>query len=137
MRSAWGFFVSVVLLLFERVRGPRYINEIKQPDQALGCLKGFSVRGYEIAIYCHRKSYRVHYKHWYVPDRSFFTYNVFSVISNDAPIALRKACELDVELPALIPRNNFDEEIRRRQVLAYLDLLEQRLLDFDPVPAWT
>jgi hypothetical protein len=93
------------------------------------------VRGYEIAIYCHRKTYRIHYKHWYIPDRSIFTYNVFSVVSNDAPLALRKACELDVELPAMVAISSFNHEIRQAQVLAYLDLLDQRL-SHNPQPAW-
>jgi hypothetical protein len=136
MKRAWQVVISLVLLAFERIRGPRWVTEIQEPDQALGCLKGFTVNGYEIAIYCHRKSYRVRYKHWYIPDRRMFTYNVFSVVSNDAPATLRKACELDVELPALVSVRSFSSEIRQAQVMAYLDLLDQRLSS-QPKPTWT
>lgn len=119
--------VGVVLLLFERWRGPKTVYEIKRPDNSLGCLKGFTVRGYELAIYCQRKEYHVKYDRWYIPNRVRVTYNVFSVVTNDAPVALRKACELDVDLPALIHNWHFDNEVRRSQVHAYLDLLEARI----------
>jgi hypothetical protein len=122
---------GVVLLLFERLRGSKTVSEIKRPDNSLGSLKGFAVRGYELAIYCQRKEYHVKYDRWYIPDRIEVTYNVFSVVSNDAPKALRKACELDVDLPALVHNWNFDNEIRRAQVHAYLDLLEKRMTKID------
>lgn len=119
--------LGVVLFLFERIRGPKTVHEVKRPGNEMGSLKGFAVRGYEIAIYCHRKEYHVIYQRWWIPNRLKVTYNVFSVVSNDAPKALRKACELDVDLPALVHNWNFDNEIRRAQVLAYLDLLEKRM----------
>jgi hypothetical protein len=136
MKYAWRTVVGLVLLAFERVRGPRWVTEIRESDQALGCLKGFTIQGYEIAIYCHRKTYRVQYKHWYIPDRWLFTYKVFSVVTNDAPLSLRKACELDLELPSLVSTRSFNSEIRQAQVMAYLDLLDQRLSSH-PKPTWT
>lgn len=119
--------LGIALFLFERWRGPKTVYERRQPNNQLGCLKGFAVRGYEIIIYCQRKQYVVEYERWYVPNRVTTTYQVFSVVTNDAPKALRKACELDVDLPALVHNWNFDNEIRRAQVLAYLDLLEKRM----------
>lgn len=119
--------VAVVLSLFERLRGPKTVYEIKRPQNTLGSLKGFAVRGYEIVIYCQRKEYHVKYDRWYIPDRIEATYNVFSTVTSDAPQALRDACELDVELPALIHDWNFNNVIRRAQVHAYLDLLEARM----------
>lgn len=119
--------LGVVLLLFERLRGPKSVYEIKQADNEMGSLKGFTVRGYALAIYCQRKEYHVVYDRWYVLNRVETTYNVFAVVSNDAPKALKKACELDVDLPALVSNWNFDNEIRRAQVHAYLDLLEKRM----------
>lgn len=121
----WLF--AVALFFYERWRGPKTVHEIRQPDDALGSLKGFAVRGYEIIIYCQRKEYKVKYERWYVPNRQYRTYQVFSVVTNDAPKALKRACELDVDLPALISNWSFDNEIRRAQVMAYLDLLEKRM----------
>lgn len=127
MLKAVKFIVGGMLLLFQYLRGPKTVKELKHPENALGSLNGFTVRGFEIAIYCHRKVYEVCYARWYVPNRKLVTYHVFSVVSNDAPASLRKACELDVELPALVHRWSFDRHIRHHQVLAYLDLLESRM----------
>lgn len=119
--------VAVVLLCLERIKGPKKVYEIKRPANAMGCLKGFTVRGYELAIYCQRKEYHVKYDRWYIPNRITVTYNVFSRVTNDAPKALQKACELDVDLPALVHNWNFDNEVRHAQIDAYLDLLEARM----------
>lgn len=119
--------LGVVLFLFERARGPKTVTELKRAGNEMGSLKGFAIRGYEIAIYCQRKEYHIRYDRWWIPDRVEVTYNVFSVVSSEAPKALRQACERDVDLPALIHNWNFDNEIRRAQVNAYLDLLEKRL----------
>jgi hypothetical protein len=127
MLKAMKFIVGGVLMLFQCLRGPKTVIEIKRPENALGSLNGFTVRGYEIAIYCHRKEYQIQYARWYVPNRRVVTYSVFSVVSNNAPAALRKACELEIELPALVHNWSFDNDIRRHQVLAYLDLLESRM----------
>lgn len=119
--------VAVVLLVWKRIRGPSTVHEMKHTQQHLGSLTGVSIRGYEVAIYCQRKEYHVVYEKWYIPNNIRRAYNVFSVVSNDAPKALRKACELDVDLPELSHRWNFETEIRRAQVHAYLDMLEKRM----------
>jgi len=127
MLRALKFVVASVLFLVNQLRGPKTIIEVQRPDNALGGLRGFTVRGFEIAIYCHRREYRVMYNRWYIRNRTLFAYHVFSVVGVGAPDALRKACELDVHLPPLLHRWNFDSVVRRQQVNAYLDLLEHRL----------
>ena len=127
--------VGAILWILERTRGTKSVIEVKRTNNELGSLKGFAIRGYEVAIYCQRKEYSIRYDHWYIRDRTKLTYNVFSVVSNDAPKALRIACELDVDLPALVSNWNFDNEIRRAQVHAYLDLLEKRMLQHETVSA--
>jgi hypothetical protein len=129
MLRALRFITGAVLLLFERLCGPKTLVEIKRPDHALGSLRGMTLRGFEVAIYCHRKEYRVLYENWYIPNRTLFSYNVFSVVGKDAPESLRSACELDVELPPLAHHRSFNSAIQRQQVHAYLDLLESRLID--------
>jgi hypothetical protein len=120
-------FVGVVLSCFERFRGPKTVYELERARNCMGGLRGFTVRGYEIVIYCQRKEYQVKYDRWYIPDRIESTYKMFSVVTNDAPEALKRACELEVELPGLIHSWNFDRKICRAQVHAYLDLLEMRI----------
>lgn len=122
---------GVILFLYERFRGPKTVHELKQADDALGNLKGHTVKGYELTIFCQRRRYRVRYAKWYIPNRIETVYRVFSVVTHEAPDALKKACELDAHLPELISNWNFDNEIRRSQVLAYLDLLEKRMGMFE------
>lgn len=118
---------SVVLALWEKVRGTKTVHEIKGPENALGSLKGYTVRGYELTIFIQRKEYVVKYDRWYIPNTKHHTYRVMSLVTNDAPEALKKACELDVDLPGFIHPFNFKDEIRRSVVRAYIDMLILRL----------
>lgn len=118
---------AVLMMLLEYFKGPRTVSETKSAENALGSLQGYSVRGYQITIFCQRKEYFVHYHKRYIPNTRRTTYRVFSAVSNDAPAALKKACELDVDLPNFISWSNFDNEIRRAAVHAYLDLLDKHL----------
>ncbi len=122
---------GVILFLYERFRGPRTFRELKHASDALGYLKGHTVKGYQLTIFCQRRRYHTKFDKWYIPDQIETVYRVFSVVTADAPDALKKACELDVNLPELISNWNFDNEIRRSQVLAYLDLLEKRMGMFE------
>lgn len=54
-------------------------------------------------------------------------YRVFSVVSQDAPDSLKKACELDIDIPALLPHAVSDHGHRQAAVNAYLDILIERL----------
>lgn len=123
----WKCLAAIALLLWERVRGPKTVSLITTLDNQSGQLRGITVRGYEITIFCHRKEYYVAYDRWCVPNRTLVSYQVFSVVSSDAPQALHKACELDVDFPTLAHPWNFNSELRKQHVQAYLDLLERRL----------
>ena len=119
--------IKIALFIFSRVRGTKTVSEHKGFNNQLGFLKAFVVCGYEVTIHCHRKKYCIKYDRWFIPNRTVMTYNVFSMVSREAPQALRKACELDIDLPELIHRWNFDSETRKEQVNEYLDLLEKRV----------
>lgn len=88
---------------------------------------GYSVSGFTIEIFCQRKRYRRYYDNWFVPNNDHIAYRVFSVVSSDAPDILKQACELDLDIPALLPSFVPDEGQREEVVKAYLDLLIQRL----------
>jgi hypothetical protein len=118
---------AVLMMLLEYFKGPRTVTETKSAENALGSLQGYSVRGYKITIFCQRKEYLVQYHKRFIPNTRRTTYRVFSAVTNDAPEALKKACELDVDLPNFISAGNFDNEIRRAVVHAYLDLLDKQL----------
>lgn len=119
--------IGVALLFYERFKGTKTVYEIKGPENALGNLQGYSVRGYQITIFCQRKEYVAVYDSKWTPNRKRVLYRVFGVVTNDAPQALKKACELDIHLPSFISPLNMDAEVRRACVHAYLDLLEKKL----------
>jgi hypothetical protein len=115
------------LLFLRKLKGQYSIEEIKHPKNVLGSLTGYSVSGYTIEIFCQRRHYRRYYDHWFVPNEDHVAYHVFSTVSSDAPDILKKACELDLDIPALLPSFVPDEGQREEVVRAYLDLLIQRL----------
>lgn len=126
-----AMFVSALLMVYERWKGTKTVYEVKGPENALGNLQGYCVRGYQLTIFCQRKEYRVRYDKWYVPNYSRYVYRVTSLVTNDAPKALKTACELDVDLPAFVGGCNFNTVVFKSVVNAYLDLLEVRIGKLD------
>lgn len=120
-------FTALLMLFIGRLKGSKTVYETHSADNALGSLRGYSVRGYEITIFCQRKQYAVKYDKWYIPNVMRTSYRVVGVVTNDAPEALKQACDIYLDLPSFISESNFSHEIRRSVVLAYLDLLEKRL----------
>lgn len=120
-------YFGAVFLLWERLKGTKTVREVKHPDNALGHLTGYSVAGYSLDVYCQRKHYRRSYDKWFVPNQDHMAYRVFSVVSQDAPDSLKKACELDIDIPALLPHAVSDHGHRQAAVNAYLDILIERL----------
>lgn len=120
-------------LLLESFKGTKTVQEIQHPRNALGHLTGYSVSGYRLEIYCQKKHYRRHYDKWFIPNEDHVAYRVFSVVSQDAPLGLKKACELDVDIPALLPPAAPDAVQRRAVIDAYLDILIERLGPLQPI----
>lgn len=127
MKRALFKYFGAFLLFWESLKGKKTVREIKHPKNALGHLVGYSVAGYTLEIYCQRKHYRRSYDKWFIPNKDHMAYRVFSVVSADAPDSLKKACELDVDIPALLPPAIDDHAHRQAVVNAYLDLLIERL----------
>lgn len=115
------------LLLIRRFKGHYFVEEIKHPKNTLGSLIGYSVSGYTIEIFCQKRHYRRHYDSWFVPNEDHVAYHVFSTASSGAPEILKQACQLDLDIPALLPSFVPDEGQREEVVRTYLDLLIQRL----------
>lgn len=119
--------LGAVILFLEQLKGQRVIKEIHHPHNAMGYLAGYSISGYSIQIFCQRKHYRRYYDNWFIPNQDHIAYHVYSVVSSDAPDVLKQACELDLDIPALLPSAVSDEGQREEAVKAYLDLLIERL----------
>jgi hypothetical protein len=127
MKRTFVKYLSGILLLWESLKGTKTVREVKHPSNTLGQLVGYSVAGYKLEIYCQRKHYRRSYDKWFIPNKDHMAYRVFSVVSQDAPDSLKKACELDIDIPALLPLAIDDHGHRQAAVNAYLDILIARL----------
>lgn len=116
-----------LLMCYVRWKGTKTVHEIESHKNTLGHLKGYCVRGYQLTIFCQRREYLVKYDKWYIPNYRRYTYRVMSVVTNDAPPVLKKACELDIDLPCFVSHFHFNEILVKSAVHAYLDLLEKRV----------
>ncbi len=127
--------ISAIFVYFEKLKGRKTVYEVRLPKNALGHLTGFNVSGYEVSIYCQKKQYKRKYDNRFIPDEFMTVYHVFSAVSNDAPEKLRAACELEADLPCQLSSFVDDEGQKEAAVLAYLDLLAQKLKTMPEVKA--
>lgn len=120
--------ISWLFELFERIKGATRVIEVKTPKNLVGQLTGYSIYGYELQIFCQKRHFRRSYDKWFIPNENHIAYRVFSIVSNNAPAKLKKACELDIVIPQLM--NDGIDERRQRQAAidAYLDILAQSLV---------
>jgi hypothetical protein len=116
-----------LLQAWEELKGTKVVKEIIPRDMLQGHLTGYAVAGYEIRLYCQKKTYRREYHWWCIPNREYATYRVFSIVSPDAPTALRKACELEIDLPQMIPSLVSQSYQKQVAIQAYLDILMERI----------
>lgn len=119
--------LSGIFLYFEKLKGKKTVYEIRLPKNALGHLTGLNVSGYEVRIYCQKKQYKRSYDNRFIPDKYMTVYNVFSVVSSDAPEKLRDACELEADIPCQLSSFIDDDGQKDAAIQAYLDLLAHRL----------
>lgn len=119
-----------LFLVLERIKGDSRVVEMTIPFSVKpGHLVAKNFAGYEINIYCHRRHLRRIYAKPYVPDKHFILYRVISVVSSDAPLVIRRACELDTEIPSLLPSFVAEESQKMAAISAYLDLVIGRIED--------
>jgi hypothetical protein len=125
-------FLSRCFLLVEKLKGSRSIKETTEyEDPILGTLVGYSVSGYQIQVFCRKKSYRKKYARWFVPPTDLVMYHVYSIISHDAPESLKKACALEITIPRPRPEFLDDEYQKDAAIEWYLDLLIQKMSPAD------
>lgn len=119
--------VDAFLVFLEKLKGKRIVKERFRPSELIAHLTGYSVSGYDIRLYCQPKYYVREYLWWFVPNKSYASYRVFSVVSNDAPLALKQACELETDFPAMAHDLASNAVQKETAVQAYLDLLIERI----------
>lgn len=120
--------VKWLSFIIEKIKGSTIVTEISTPKNLVAHLTGYSIFGYEIQIFCQKRHYRRSYDKWYVPNANHVAYSVFSIVSNEAPVTLKKACELDIVIPQLMGENIDEKRQKQAAVDAYLDILAQTLV---------
>lgn len=117
------------LFVEKRLKGNKSFVEITVPEDRdlVGWLEGYSVTGYQIKIFCSKVRYRKQYTRWYVPTSNIDLYHVYSVVSHDAPPALKAACALEITIPPPHPEFFNTEYQKDAAIEWYLDLLIQRM----------
>jgi hypothetical protein len=123
MKLAFLKNVGRFLLFWESLKGNTTVHRIEHPDNALGYLEGYAIGGYTVQIFCQRKHYRRSYDKSFIPDQNLMTYHVFCKITDDAPEILKKVCNLDVDIPSLLPAMVAESDHRQAAINAYLDML--------------
>ena len=121
-------FLNLFGMIFEKIKGTTTVMEVSTPKNLIAHLTGYSIYGYEIQIFCQKRHYRRNYDKWYVPNANHVAYRVFSMVTNDAPDTLKKACELDIVIPQLLSETIDEKRQRQAAIDAYLDILAQTLV---------
>jgi hypothetical protein len=121
------WWLDAAYTLWVKFCGPKVIREHRVSQNLYRHLTGYAVAGYEIQFFCHKRSYQRCHALWFIPNRRYFMFRVFCVVSNDAPRSLRNACELELDLPLMTPRFVSEHLQKETAVQAYLDILIGRL----------
>lgn len=90
-------------------------------------IKGFSVEGYSLTIFCQRKCYRRKYKKWYIPDKVYFIYYLSGTASPDAPAKLKTVLIDNVSIPTIAHHRKCNKWMEREVLMSYLDVIISRL----------
>ena len=118
---------NILILFVESLNGKRIIIEIDHPENTIGYLSIHTISGHAVDIHCHRKHYKRVYINWFVPNKNYIAYIVFSKIESGAPDYLNKICEFELVIPALLPSSVNDYTQRRAAICAYLDMIMKKL----------
>lgn len=117
------------LFVEKRFKGNKTFRDVTIPEDRdlLGTLTGYSVTGYKITIYCSKMRIEKKHSRWYIPITNIDLYHLYSVVSPDAPQALKDACALELRIPAPLPEFLSTEFQKDAAIECYLDLLIQRM----------
>jgi hypothetical protein len=114
--------------VLEQLKGRKRVTErIVLSKRFTTQLTGQSLTGYEITIYCQKRHYHLQYEDWFIPNRNLYMYEVYGLVSNDAPEVLKAACQDHVCIPELLP-NVVPEDCQEKEAIqAFLDIVINRM----------
>lgn len=113
----------------ERLKGTSIVRRYYRVGDLCEELTGYAIANYEIRLYCQQMRYVREYLRWIFPRQSYSTFRVFSRVTQDAPGSLKRACELEIDLPRMVPRFLSEAKQKEAAIQAYLDILLQTLRD--------
>jgi len=120
IKDVISFFVGVI---FEAIRGPCNLVEIKSDIDAIESLIGFCHHGYRVQIHCKEIKYQCKYKRWYIPNRIRSIYSVYADVSDNAPESLKTFCKEEKHFPKLLMSWMPSSNQREAAIRGYLDIL--------------
>lgn len=124
------FINSILIWLataLESIRGPRVIKDVTESRTQVEALVGYSIEGFELAIYCQERSYLCMYESWFVRDRLYKTYLVYASITGVAPQAIMDVCTIERSFPQLLHPRLSSQQQKEAAIGAYLDLLAEKM----------
>lgn len=122
-RGPLHWLLSWLLLKWEQTKGASTVYELFAPARLTAKLVATSLMGYELSVFCRKKHYTRIYERFFVPAGHHVIYQITATASNDAPQALKDACELELSISSST-HWTVDEDFQERlAVQAYLDLV--------------
>lgn len=116
-------WIDATYLWLHGLKGTSIVRRYYRSGDHCEQLSGYAIAGYEVHLYCQQMRYVRNYLNEWAPSKAYYTFRVFSRTSHDAPRSLKKACELEVDLPRMLPCFMGEGAQRHAAIQAYLDIL--------------
>jgi hypothetical protein len=109
------------------LKGQKVVSELTYHDNTDKYLEVTFTDESKLKIYCQKKQYRRRYDKWFIPDYSKSIYHLYSVISDNANVDIKNACDFSIDLPSLLPEFVDIKYQETSCTHAYLDIAIARL----------
>jgi len=119
-------FLSFGYSRLENLKGKR-VFEKQHSLSVSNSVKVISVDETSVTIFVTRTDWFYRYSLWLLPKKKFSTFKVSSFASHNASQRLIDVCELEITIPALLPWFFSDEMQADAVVMAYVDVLFERM----------
>lgn len=130
MRAYITGIINSVVTRYRRARdilkGVVTIREVERSGKLLGSIVGVSISGYEIEIFCTKKTFYRYCDGVIQTETEHSVYYVHSTVGEGAPDVLKRACESVVAFPPF-EKNLADYSHMQICISGYVDLINQRL----------